>query len=205
MNFLSKIKKGRGDEDDDDLDLEDEPSPEDIDEAENSSGGGLFRKLLGRLKEGTGDTEDIDGDEDDTTGPDEESSVQRVRLEGVADVRPVGPAAGAMMPPEDPVGSGAATEAVAPSDNQSVESISAAATAGAVIQASPGDSPPEPELDAEEDGGSAVRGINDSLLDIFEEAATVDENLKDLADSQEDIRAEDLAGELRELLSELER
>ena len=43
-----------------------------------------------------------------------------------------------------------------------------------------------------------------SLWDIFEEATEVDENLKDLADSQEEVAAGDLAGELREFLAELE-
>ena len=53
---MSNIKRGCGDEDDDDLELEDESDPEDIGEAENSSGGGLLRKMFGRLKEGSGDT-----------------------------------------------------------------------------------------------------------------------------------------------------
>ena len=42
------------------------------------------------------------------------------------------------------------------------------------------------------------------LKGLFEEAATVDDNLKDLADSQEDVLAEDLVVELREFLAELE-
>ena len=70
----------------------------------------------------------------------------------------------------------------------------------------PEESSPEPESAPEEDGDSSKKsGIDLSLKDIFEETASVDENLKDLADSQEDIRAEDLAGELKEFLSELER
>ena len=162
MKFLSKIKKGRGDEDDDDLDLEDQPGPEDTGDEEDPSGGGLFRKLFGRQKEGAEDTDDLDGDEDDTTGLDEEPPVQRVRLEGIADVRPVGPAADTMTPPGDPAGSGAApdtaTEAVALGIGQSVESKSAAA-AGTETQAAPDDSSqeqvPEPEEDSavNPDGG----------------------------------------------------
>ena len=206
MKFLSKIKRGRGDEDDDDLDLEDEPGSEDAGEAEDPSGGGVFRKLFGRLKEGSGDSEDMDVNEDESSGSEEDRPVQRVKLEGVADVRPVGPSAGAMTPTGDPAGSEAATEAVAPSTGQSVGSGPEATAAPAVTQTSPGDSTQEVESAPEKDGAGGGSGSLDfSLSDIFEETATVDEKLKDLADSQEDIRAEDLAGELRELLSELER
>ena len=42
------------------------------------------------------------------------------------------------------------------------------------------------------------------LAGIFEEAVEVDERLKDLADSQDDVPAEVLANELREFLAELE-
>ena len=210
MKFLSKVKRGSDDEDDDELDLEDQPEPEDAGEEEDPSGGGLFRKLFRRQKGDADDSDDLDGDEDDTTGLDEDPPVQRVRLEGIADVRPVGPSAGAMTPTGDPPGSEAATEAtteaVAPSTNQSVGSGPEASAKGTVTQASPGDSPQEPESAPEQDGAGGASGSLDfSLSDIFEEAATADENLKDLSDSQEDIRAEDLAGELRELLAELER
>ena len=218
MKFLSKIKKGRDDEEYDDLDLEDEPGIEDVEEAGDSPGRGLFRGLFGRLKgdaDDTDDTEDTDGNGDDTTGPDEDPPIQRVRLEGVADVRPVGPSVGTMTPPGELAGSGQATEAAASSDSQSVESKSPSADGGAVLQpgsgdnaqereASPGYNAQEREPAPEEDGhGTESGGIDISLKDIFEEAATVDESLKDLADSQEDIRADDLAGELREFLSEL--
>ena len=206
MNFLSKIKRRNGDNDDDDLDLEDEPDPEDAGEVEDPSRGGLLGKLFGRLKRDGGDTEDMDGNEDDTPRSDEDSPVQTVRLEGVVDVRPVGPATDAMTPPGDPADSGAATEAVAPSGSQSAAPVPAAPDAGTPPRASPEDSSQEGEAVPEEDsGGSAAGGLEFSLSDIFEEAATVDEYLKDLADSQEDIRAEDLAGELRELLTDLER
>ena len=50
----------------------------------------------------------------------------------------------------------------------------------------------------------ASEGVEFSLKDIFEETAKVDEHLKDWADSQDDIRVEELAGERREFLSELE-
>ena len=43
------------------------------------------------------------------------------------------------------------------------------------------------------------------LKDIFEIEEEVDEVLKDLADSEEDVFAEDLARELREFLAELEK
>jgi hypothetical protein len=121
-------------------------------------------------------------------------------------VRPMGPAAGAMMPPGYSAGSEAATEAFAPSPSQSAGSRPEDTAAGTVTQAGPSDNPQERGSAPEKDGAGGASGVLDfSLSDIVEVAATVDEHLKDLADSQEEIRAEDLEGELRELLSELER
>ena len=51
------------------------------------------------------------------------------------------------------------------------------------------------------DGG----GLGFDLNDIFEDVVEIDEKLKDLADEQEDALAEDLASELKELLTELEK
>ncbi len=48
-----------------------------------------------------------------------------------------------------------------------------------------------------------VGGID--LGNIFEEEGEVDELLKDLADSEEEMFAEDLATQLREFLAELEK
>ena len=156
--------------------------------------------------DGNADIEAGDGNEEETSDSDEDPPVQRVRLEGVADVRPVGPAAGGLIPAGEPAGSGEATQAGVPNGGQSVDSALAAADAETSTQASPEENSPEGESAPEEDGeGKKKTGIDLSLKDIFEEAVSVDENLKDLADSQEDIRAEDLAGELREFLSELER
>ena len=44
-----------------------------------------------------------------------------------------------------------------------------------------------------------------SLTDVFEEEIRVDERLKYLADTQDDVAAQDLAGELREFLAELDK
>ena len=89
--------------------------------------------------------------------------------------------------PKPPISQGSATPAVSPT------------------QAGPIESHQEQESAPEEDGEDSPPGAIDiSLKDIFEESTEVDEHLKDLADSQDDIRVEDLAGELREFLSELE-
>ena len=80
-----------------------------------------------------------------------------------------------------------------------------ATPAVSATQAGPIESLQEQESAPEEDGEDSPPGAIDiSLKDIFEESLEVDEHLKDLADSQDDIRVEDLARELREFLSELE-
>ena len=221
MKFLSAIKRGRGDEDDDDLDLVDDPGPDpgDPDEDGGQSEGGLFSKLLGRLRPSDGDIDDMDDAEDSTPdSPDppdspnppdspEDSSVQVVRLEGVPDVHPVSESGGGMAPSGEQAGkAGKGSAGSVPSPSTGQGSVSPAAETS--TQASPNENSQDPvsapvEEDDSDDGASG--GVELSLKDIFEETAKVDEHLKDLADSQDDIRVEDLAGELREFLSELER
>ena len=53
-----------------------------------------------------------------------------------------------------------------------------------------------------EDGAGS--GLDVSLMDIFEKETGVDENLKDLADSQDDVIAADLATKLRDFLEALQ-
>ena len=224
MKLLNKFNKGRGDENDDALDLEDDlgPDPEDPDEGGNPTSGGLFGKLLGRLKPGGGDTEDIDDavDMDDTednaldTG--EDSSVQVVRLEGVPDVHPVGESEEALVPPGVQAGKDGGNRSAGSAPSPSIGQGSASPAAGTSTQASPDenlqaqvpapDESPQDQVPVSVEYGddSDSEGLDFSLKDIFEEEAAVDEHLKDLADSQEDIRADDLANELREFLSELE-
>ena len=60
---------------------------------------------------------------------------------------------------------------------------------------------PEGQEDAQEDTG---KGLGLSLKDIFEDEEEVDETLRDLADSLEEIEAADLASELADFLNEME-
>ena len=162
------------------------------------------------MKPSDGDIEDMDDAEDSTPdSPDppdsnEDSSVQVVRLEGVPDVHPVGEPGGDMAPSGEQAGNGSVGSVPGPSTEQgSVFPATETST-----QASANESSQDPvSAPVEEDDGDdgASGGVELSLKDIFEETAKVDEHLKDLADSQDDIRVEDLAGELREFLSELER
>ena len=209
MKFLSKITKTRGGEDDDDLDLDgqDELAEEVSEDGEGGPGRGVLGKLFRRKSDGNEEEVEVDGG-DEFPKADVDSPVQGVRLEGVADVRPVGPSAAAMTPSEekrsDREGGPAGPEA-STSNGQSA----AAATTATVEdtgEESPDDFGSQDNAPAEEvNGGEPDKGGMDfSLSDIFEEAIEVDENLKDLADSQEDVAAGDLAGELREFLAELE-
>ena len=164
--------------------------------------GKLFRK---RGKGRSGESEDDDDDDndrdddsqDDPSNPpqDDDSPAMRVRLEGVSDVRPVG-------------------EGLAPSGGQADGGAGAgaggkppAATAGGEANtAEAANSNVEPEAPAENGSGGGGSGALDlDLKDIFEEESNVDKALKDLAESQEDVLAQDLATDLINFLAELQR
>jgi hypothetical protein len=59
--------------------------------------------------------------------------------------------------------------------------------------------------DAKAGRGQGSAGVDLSLKEIFEEEIEVDQRLKDLADSQEDVSAVELSAQLRHLMEDLER
>ena len=125
----------------------------------------------------------------------------------------------------DPLDPGDATEPASPRTNRAGPARNTGADAGAgrpqapatpvyIVDGpsnegadGPADSPDaatplsEPEDNASE---GATDNLSLSFMDIFEEETVVNENLRDLADSQEDVAASDLASGLKELLGELE-
>ena len=207
MKFLSKISKAIGKDDGEDFDQEEVELEDDGDLEVNDSdedGGnskGLFCKLFRRSKGDDDEEIDVDDDRNESPAANDEPPIQRVQVEGVADVRSVGsvgngmgsaggegrgspnsPNHGPSQGPTPAVDSGSDTNDVGPAGGTESGRNGEDKTSSA----DPGD-----EL-----------GFN--LKDLFEEVVEVDDNLKDLADSQEDVPAEDLAVELREFLAELE-
>lgn len=157
------------------------------------SRGGLFGKFGGkRNKNGDGGDEDEDVDEDvdeddeddeeedenddlEDDGDDDEgeddSKVQRVQVEGVTDVHPVGESGGLAKKSDDgDAGSDDGKSGAKDEKDKSAE--------------------PSGELD---------------LNSVFAEEEEVDELLKDLADSEEEVNVDDLAAELQKFLSKLEK
>lgn len=226
MGLIGKLTK-RGvtnvdDEDDDDLEPDDEL--ESVDSEPDT--GGLKAGLLGRLRglrnfrrsnDDSDDDDDMDpkdlvveedevsdagsgqgaaGDAD--TEPAEEDNlpdVQVVRLEGVPDVRVVGGSSGA-APPSGPQpgnapsvggGNGASGGESAPAQS--------AANAG---------QPAQNQTETKSESTGSNEGAILSLKDIFEEEVQVDEVLKDLAESMEDVPAQEIADDLRAFFEELE-
>ena len=121
---------------------------------------------------------------------------------------PVGETGGGMAPSGEQVGNDGETGSAGSAPNPSTGQGSLSPVAETSTQASPDESTQDQvsaPVEEEHDDDDASGGVELSLKDIFEEGVKVDEHLKDLADSQDDIRVEDLAGELREFLSELER
>ena len=168
------------------LDLDDEPG-RDVADEDGRSGGGPFRNLLGRLgrgsdedrdMEGNADIDDINGDDDteavdantkESSDSDENSPIQRVKSEGVADVRPVGPDADAMTPPRESAGNGEATEVGVPDGGQPDGSDSAGAASeeddpDTPTQASPEESSSDLESAPKEDGDDNKKGGLDLSL-----------------------------------------
>ena len=191
MGFLSKFSKGKNNYDDDDLDLDDdeldidddddlEDDDEDEDEDDGGkSGGGLFGKFGGKRNKNEDDEDDDDEDEDendlDEDEDEDDSKVQRVQVEGVTDVRPVGESGGLAKKSDD-------SDAESSDDSDDGKS-------GAKDEKNKS-AEPSGELD---------------LNSLFAEEEEVDELLKDLADSEEEVNVDDLAAELQAFLSELEK
>ena len=229
MKLLSRFGRHK-DEDDEDLDLDlevsSEPESDTSDDSDEKSRG-LLSKLFGRRN--SDDDDDRDGDDDDDPGgdddgeetpqpietaddpggdddgeenpepidPAEDPPVQLVRLDGVSDVRPVGDSSGGLAAAGK---TGEATSNVDPGD-----SVSENPATGAPGQDDPDDTAePAGASEGENKDKSSTNDLDISLKDIFEDVMEVDESLKDLADSQEDVPAGDLAIELKEFLAELE-
>ena len=216
MGILSKFVKRGGDDDDDELDLEedgpDQPASGDEDER---GGGGLLGWIRNRGNKGDEDDEEAWEDPDDMppAAPreqadeedPEEPAVQVVRLEGVPDVHPVGGESGMGITP-------APQNAPSPGPSQGGQSTAPSADAASETQSPPEDTasldipeePVEEDSNAEEDS-TDKKGLGISLKDIFEEEIEVDETLRDLAESMDDVPVGQLAEELREFLAELEK
>ena len=223
MGLIGKLtKRGVTNLEDDDLDTE--VDVESVDSA--SEGGGLKAGLLGRLRglrnfrrsnDDSDDdddmdpkdlSEDVDEAQEDRSGqvaggdaaaePAEEENlpdVQVVRLEGVPDVRVVNDSSGGSAPagpqpgnaPSAGGGNGASGGGSSPAESS--------ANAGQSAQ-----NQNESKNGAAANDGGAVL----SLRDIFEEEVEVDETLKDLAESMEDVTAQELSDDLRAFFEELE-
>jgi len=202
MGFLSKFSKGKNNDDDDYLDLDDDELDIDDDEDEDEddggkSGGGLFGKFGGKRNknededdedededydededdedEDENDEDDLGEDEDEDDSDEDDSKVQRVQVEGVTDVRPMGESGGLAKKSDD-------SDAESSDDSDDGKS---GAKDGKNKSAEPSG-----ELD---------------LNSLFAEEEEVDELLKDLADSEEEVNVDDLAAELQAFLSELEK
>ena len=208
MGILSKFVKRGGDDDELDFEEDDLDQPASGDE-DAGKGGGLLGWVRNRGNKGDQDDEEPWEDpedmpppaprqETDEEGP-EESPVQVVRLEGVPDVHPVGGGGDKGMAP-------APQDGPAPGSSQGGQPPTPPADAAPGSQSPLDDTPflDIPEEPAEQDS-TDEKGLGISLKDIFEEELEVDETLKDLAESLDDVPVGQLVDELREFVAELEK
>jgi len=172
-------------------------------------GGGILGKVLKWRGKGEpedpeeaeeADQEEDPGNVEDSAALEDDSPVQVVRLEGIPDVHPVGDSNSSLMPGQEQTGP-------APSSTGST-GAQPAANSSPADASTPIDSATESDTTkGDTTEGSSNTGGGDlalSLQDIFGEEQEVNETLRDLADFVEDTPAQDLAGELREFLEELE-
>lgn len=226
MGLIWKLTK-RGvtnvdDEDDDDLAPDDELESADSEPDTGGLKAGLMGRLRGlrNLRRSNNDVDDDDDwdpkdlvvEEDEVSDagsgqgaggdadaePVEEVNwpdVQVVRLEGVPDVRVVGDSSGVAAPSDPQPGN--APSAVGGNGASGGESAPAqgAANAGQPAQN-------QNETKSEPTGSNEGAGL--SLRDIFEEEVEVDEALRDLAESMDDVSAQEIADDLRAFFEELE-
>ena len=212
MGLIGKfIKRGSNDNDEDD---DDDLDPQDADDSEDaeSDNGGLKSWLMVRFR-GLRSRKGSDDDDDDkgrkgkskkkNTGsgkgnkksaeePEDEEDlpdVQVVRLEGVPDVRVVGDSSGAASPQS---GNAPAAGAQGAAGGGEASAAQGAADSGKASE--------------KQDGSKeeAKEGSGLSLKDIFEEEEEIDEVLRDLAGSMENVSARELADDLKEFFDELE-
>ncbi len=226
MGLIGKLTK-RGvtnvdDEDDDDLAPDDELESVDSEPDTGGLKAGLMGRLRGlrNLRRSNNDVDDDDdwdpkdlvveedevsdagsgqgaGGDADAEPVEEENrpDVQVVRLEGVPDVRVVGDSSGVAAPSGPQPGN--APSAVGGNGASGGESAPAqgAANAGQPAQN-------QNETKSEPTGSNEGAGL--SLRDIFEEEVEVDEALRDLAESMDDVSAQEIADDLRAFFEELE-
>lgn len=230
MGLLGKLtKRGVSDDDeddDDDLGTQDEAEFEDSD----SDSGGLKAGLMGRFRglrnfRKSGDDDDEDDDDWDSQGlmnegdlgssqwasgdaaaepqGDEDlAEVQVVRLEGVPDVRVVGESGESSTSAGPQPGN-----APAPGGQRASVGGGSGASSGESVSASTAIDPGQATENRGGSGNAAAEGgagLGLDLKDIFEEQEEVDEVLKDLAESMEDVSARELADDLKEFFDELE-
>ena len=202
MGLIDKFIKRGASEVDDDLEFEDEPEdPVDSPIGERESGPKLLGWIRNRRNKDEVDDEELgeDPDEESDEDPDENPEaddgegsgesedappVQVVRLEGTPDVHPVGSPGETSTPMSpQPVGDAGAEEDDPPN----------------IIEPQT-----EPQEEANDKGDDGVGGLGLSLKGIFEEELEVDESLKDLSDSMDEVTARELADDLKSLLQGLE-
>ena len=211
MGLLSKINQMMPGGDDDDLEREDDAGreSEDFDNEDGRIAGGILTRLVGKLK-GGGEL-DIDQDDDDgqSSADDDDQPVQRVQLEGVPDVHPVGDSSAELAAVEESEGSTVAAgrtdrepSNAGTTQSQTADSPSQAESAQELAADAADELPPADN--GETVDGSKANDLDVSLKDIFEEQSEIDVNLKDLADTTDDVAAAEVASELRDFLAELE-
>ena len=219
MKFLNKFSKSKNDDYEEDQDFaEDDLDSEDSedDASGGKAGGGLFGKLISKLKRDCDADDGLDYDDDDglignqgtdnapgddlderdsEEDPESENQppVQRVQVEGVTDVRNVGDSGGRLA--QSNGGDGGSTQ-------KGGSGSSGGQAPPAQNKSSDEESSEKSEETKDKDGGP---NLDLDLKSLFAEEEEVDERLKDLADSEEEVVDEELATELRDFLAELEK
>ncbi|PKB79132.1 MAG: hypothetical protein BZY88_14990 [SAR202 cluster bacterium Io17-Chloro-G9] len=213
MGILGKLRRKNDDDFDDEDDFQNaasDPEPlEDDDEA--PSGGGLFGRLKLRRKRSSGGEED----EDEEFFREAKATSERVGPEA-GPVTETGATANPSFGVDDNAAAAAGGGGGPSGDNNApnTEGTPPAPPTPVYIVDGPESQPaPDGGADAEaapneesSESGSGNPGlIGLDLKGIFEEAEEVDEVLKDLADSLENVAVEDLAKDLTEFLSYLQK
>ena len=217
MGLLGRIIQRQSAEDSEDLDFDDEMVDSlDMPGQEGGSRLAILGKVLKwRLKGVPEEIDEADQDEDPaiaggTATPEDDSPVQVVRLEGIPDAHPVGDSNSSEKPgPEqigpapgtaDPAEPGAGRPGLSPDPGVQPAANSSPGEGNTSV-----DQVPATEGDSRKGSSNPIgEDLDLSLQDLFSEDDEVDETLRDLADFVEDTPAQELAGELREFLEQLE-
>jgi hypothetical protein len=155
------------------------------------------------LKRGGNDDEGEDGEDDETISIPFQAEAGNANNAAAASSAPAtSEAAGPDAPPAP--SAGAAVPTAPPAQGLSAAGLAAIDLTGEGPAQGSGEKPEAASIDLSPKEGASDKEDSLGLSDLFEKKPEIDQNLRELAEAQEDVSVQELAQELRAFLAHLE-